>query len=95
MGLGEFKRTLETMGTPAESLPQAAVNARDVTQDFSVKGRQVRASEPVHRVLRRRACGYTRLWQAAFGDQAAPAAVAGARRTAAARTRMTVTDRPR
>lgn len=68
--LGEFRRTLEHLGgASAESLPQAALNARDVTQDFARAGRQVRAWNRYTAFFSARVGGYSRLWQAASGDQ--------------------------
>lgn len=62
--LGEFKRTLKKLGVSEGGLLQGALNARDVTQDFSVMGRQVRAWNRYVAFSGARVGGYTRLYQA-------------------------------
>lgn len=62
--LGEFKKTLAKIGVSEAGLLQGGLNARDVTQDFSVMGRQVRAWNRYVAFFGARVGGYARLYQA-------------------------------
>jgi hypothetical protein len=66
--IGEFMRTidkgvLEEGATPERVLTQAALNARDVTQDFQRAGRQVRAWDQFAAFFSARVGGYGRMWE--------------------------------
>lgn len=62
--VGEFTRTLKRMGRDDAGIMQAGLNAADVTQDFSVMGRQVRAWNRFVAFFGARVGGYVRLGQA-------------------------------
>ncbi len=61
--LGEFKKTLQRLGRDEAGLMQAGLNARDVTQDFSVAGRNVRNWNRYVAFFAARVGGVTRLAQ--------------------------------
>lgn len=67
--IGEFMRTIDKAGAATEtSLTQAALNARDVTQDFQRAGRQVRAWNQFTAFFSARVGGYGRMWEAFHED---------------------------
>lgn len=61
--VGEFKATLRKLGRDEAALVQAGLNARDVTQDFSKMGRQVRQWNRMVAFFGARVGGYGRLYQ--------------------------------